>query len=85
MPGRKAIPWVLMLEAAMIAREHWGLLPPRDRDELRRIVLKSRGRPGNLTQRERSELRRLVMALDPLRAGRRLMPFGGGVRRARRH
>jgi hypothetical protein len=84
MPGRKAIPWILMLEAAMIAREHWERLPPRDRDELRRIVMKSKGRPGNLTQRERSELRRLLMALEPIRAGRRLLPFNGGVRKRRR-
>jgi hypothetical protein len=85
LPGRKAIPWMMVLQAAMLAREHWGRLPNRDRDELRRIVAKSRGRPGNLTAHERQELKRLVRALEPIAFGRRLMPFGGGLgRRGRR-
>jgi hypothetical protein len=83
MPGRKAVPWMLLLEAAIIAREHWGRLDPRDRGELARIVRKSRGRPGNLTARERSELGRLVRLLDPVTAGRKLLPLRGGVRRRR--
>jgi hypothetical protein len=84
LPGRKAVPWMIMLEAAMLLREHWGRLPNRDRDELRRIVAKSRGRPGNLSARDRQELVRLVRALEPLELGRRLMPFGGGLGRGRR-
>jgi hypothetical protein len=85
LPGRKAIPWMMLLEVAMVAREHWGRLPAKDRDELRRIVSKSRGRPGNLTPRERKELLRLVRALEPVQLGRRLMPFGGGLRRGHGH
>jgi hypothetical protein len=84
LPGRKAIPWMMVLQAAMLAREHWGRLPGRDRDELRRIVAKSRGRPSNLSTRERQELKRLVRALEPFELGRRLMPFGGGLGRRRR-
>jgi len=83
LPGRKAAPFLLALEAAMIAREHWGRLDPRDRSELARIVRKSKGRPGNLTPRERSELARLVRQLDPITAGRKLLPFRGGVRHKR--
>lgn len=83
MPGRKAVPWLLVLEAAMIARDHWGRLDSRDRAELSRIVRKSKGRPNNLSDRERSELLRLVRLLDPLTAGRKLMPFRGGVRKGR--
>jgi hypothetical protein len=84
LPGRKAVPWMLMLEAAMVARDHWGRLDRRDRSELARIVRKSHGRPGNLTREERSELFRLMRLLDPITAGRRLMPFHGGVRKSRR-
>jgi hypothetical protein len=84
LPGRKAVPWMLVLEAAMIARSHWGRLDPRDRGELGRIVRKSRGLPNNLTPKERSELLRLVRLLDPITAGRKLLPFHGGVRRSRR-
>lgn len=83
LPGRKAVPWMLLLEAAMIARSHWGRLDDRDRRELARIVRKSHGLPNHLTPGERSELLRLVRLLDPITAGRRLMPFHGGL--SRRH
>jgi hypothetical protein len=84
LPGRKAVPWMLMLESAMILRAHWGRLDDKDRRELSRIVKKSHGRPQNLTKNERSELVRIVRRLDLITAGRKLMPFHGGVRRSRR-
>jgi hypothetical protein len=84
LPGRKAVPWMLMLEAAMVMRTHWGRLGDRDRRELARIVRKSHGLPGNLTRNERSELMRIMRHLDLITAGRKLLPFHGGVRRGRR-
>ncbi|HWH95032.1 MAG TPA: hypothetical protein VNT03_14315 [Baekduia sp.] len=84
LPGRKAVPWMLLLEAAMVMRTHWGHLDDHDRRELARIVRKSHGRPGNLTKNERSELARIMRRLDLITAGRKLMPFHGGVRRSRR-
>jgi hypothetical protein len=85
MPGRKAVPWMMLLEAAVVARDHWGRLDARDRRELTRILRKASQRPGprSLTPRERSELARIVRLLDPLTAGRKLLPFRGGVRRGR--
>jgi hypothetical protein len=82
--GRKAVPWMLMLETAMMLRTHWGRLDDKDRHELSRIVKKSHGRPQNLTKNERSELVRIVRRLDLITAGRKLLPFHGGVRRSRR-
>jgi len=84
LPGGKAVPWMIMLNAALIARDHWGALEPRDREELVRVLRKSHGRPGNLTSKERSDLLRIVRLLDPITAGRRLMPFNGGVRGSKR-
>jgi len=81
---RKAVPWMLALEAAMVMREHWGNLPEDDRRELVRIVRVSHGRPGNLTKRERTDLVRIVKALDVITAGRKLMPLHGGLPRRRR-
>jgi hypothetical protein len=81
LPGRKAVPWMLLIDAAMVARSHWSQLDDRDRAELTRIVRKSHGLPNHLTARERSELLRLVRLLDPLTAGRKLLPFNGGVRK----
>jgi hypothetical protein len=75
---------MLVLDAAMIARAHWGRLDDRDRHELARIVKKSHGLPNNLTSRERSELGRLVRLLDPVTAGRKLLPFHGLVPRSKR-
>jgi hypothetical protein len=84
LPGRKAVPWLLLLEAATVLRAHWGLLDQKDRRELSRIVKKSHGNPRNLTKNERSELARIVRRLDLIRAGRRLMPLHGGLRKSRR-
>jgi hypothetical protein len=75
---------MMLLELAMVARNHWGRLDERDRRELARIVRKSHGLPNHLTARERSELLRLVRLLDPVTAGRKLMPFHGGVPRGKR-
>ena len=85
MPGRKAVPWMLMLEAAMIARDHWGRLDARDRRELVRILRKAGQRPGPtaLSANDRAELARIARLLDPVTAGRKLMPFRGGVRKGR--
>ncbi len=82
--ARKAVPWMLLLEAATTLRTHWGRLDEHDRRELSRIVKKSGGRPANLTKNERSELLRIVRRLDLITAGRKLMPFHGGVPRSRR-
>ncbi|HET6508188.1 MAG TPA: hypothetical protein VFG42_15460 [Baekduia sp.] len=83
-PGGKAVPWMLMLQSAMILREHWTRLDEHDRHELSRIVRKSHGNPGNLSKRERGELLRIVRRLDLVTAGRKLMPFNGGVPKSRR-
>jgi hypothetical protein len=81
---KKAVPWMLLLEAAMVARAHWALLDDRDRRALGQIVKKSHGNPMNLTKDERGELARIVRRLDLITAGRKLMPFHGGLRKSRR-
>jgi hypothetical protein len=75
---------MLVLEAAMVMRTHWGRLDDRDRREMARIVKKSHGLPNNLSKTERAELARLVRRLDLITAGRKLLPFHGGVRPSRR-
>lgn len=77
-------PWMLLLQAAMVLRAHWGLLDDVDRRELSKIVRKSHGNPMNLTKRERSELLRIVRRLDLLTAGRKLMPLRGGLPKSKR-
>lgn len=61
----RRVRWVYVLEAARWiyshGREGWERLSPRERQELGRLVNKTRGRPGNITPSERAELRRIVM------------------------
>ena len=68
----------------MVLRTHWGLLDDKDRRELSRIVRKSHGDPRILDKNERSELLRIMRRLDLVTAGRKLMPFHGGLRKSRR-
>lgn len=60
----RPIPWILLFDAAMIARDRWGRLSSRERSQLAAILRKSRGRPGNLTAAERRHFMRLAGKLD---------------------
>ncbi|MFL5848748.1 MAG: hypothetical protein ACJ76R_07405 [Solirubrobacteraceae bacterium] len=62
---RRAIRWMEVLAAVQWtydrAKELWDALDARERDEVRRLLEKSRGRPSNLTQAEQRRLRDLVL------------------------
>jgi hypothetical protein len=73
----RAVPWLIVLDLAIAARDHWGRLTPRDRARIAAIVKKSKGLPANLSPREREELKRLVAKLEPVELVRRVVPFGG--------
>jgi hypothetical protein len=60
----KAIPWALLLEAAVIARNRWGRLTPGERQHLVAVLKKVRGRPADLDARDRKDLRRIAEKLD---------------------
>jgi hypothetical protein len=57
--------WAWVLETGrwlyVHGRQSWERLTPREREELGRIVRKTRDRSGGLTPSEREELRRIVM------------------------
>jgi hypothetical protein len=61
----RRLPWARILAlAAQLAREgqrRWRTLPEHERQEVTRLLRKSRGRPGQLTQAERSQVRDTVM------------------------
>jgi hypothetical protein len=79
-PARRALPWALLLEVVVLARDHVGRLTPGERAHLVALVRKSRGRPGNLSAHERNDVRRLAGKLDLPALGRGLGPI---ARRAR--
>jgi hypothetical protein len=62
---RAALGWAfLVVEGLMVARRHWGNVPPGSRDRARQLVAKSKGRPGNLSAQERKELVRIAREVD---------------------
>jgi hypothetical protein len=71
----RPIPWILLFDAAMIARDRWGRLTPRERSRLAAILRKSHGRPGNLTAAERREFRRMAGKLDLMGVIREVGPL----------
>lgn len=71
----KAIPWLMVMQGALAAREHWGVLSAAERTALTRLLRTTRGRASNLTAKEKSELRRLVGKLDLPGLGKDLVPI----------
>ena len=74
-PRFRAIPWMLSLQAMVVANEHWRQLSERDRSRVLQLLRESRGWPGNLSTKERNELKRLVAKLDLPGVGRDLLPL----------
>ena len=80
LPARRAVPWAVLLELMVVARDHWQKLTPGERAHLAALVRKSRARPGNLTASERREVRRLAAKLDLPTLGRNLAPVARRLR-----
>ena len=80
---RRKIPWVIVFEAVMLARERWKRLPPRERARLTELARKSHGKPMALTRDERAEFRRIAQGLDLFGLARELTPFGRKLGRGR--
>jgi hypothetical protein len=81
--GKRALPiaWAfLVFEALMVARRHWGNLPPRSRERVRELVAKSKGRPGNLTSSERRELVKIAREVDLRTLSRDIVDVASPVR-----
>jgi hypothetical protein len=56
---------LLVGEVALLAKRHLDKLGPGEAAELRNLLVKSKGRPGNLSSRERSRIKALVTKLEP--------------------
>jgi hypothetical protein len=72
--------WLIAaLEVAWIANRHWRRLDREERRRLRKLLLKSRGRPSRLNGRERREADELLRKLDYAELGGNLaavlLPF----------
>jgi len=56
---------MVVAEVALIAKRHLDNLGPGEVGELRALLVKSRGRPGNLSASERARIKQLVVKLEP--------------------
>ena len=56
---------LILAEVALTIKRHLDLLETREKDDLQRIVRKSKGRPSNLNGRERDRLGEIVAKLEP--------------------
>ena len=61
----RRVPWIVVLSVAKVVWERFrNDVKPKDRQELGRIVRKSKGDPRRLTDRERQELLRIVKGIQ---------------------
>ncbi len=64
----KVSPWVRAIaiaEITLVVKQHLDRLGPGEGAELRGLLVKSKGRPGNLTEVERARVYELVRKLEP--------------------
>jgi hypothetical protein len=85
MPRLRPVPWLMAVQAALTANEHWTeQLSAPERKRLLRLLTQSKGLPRNLSEKERAEVKKLVGKLDLPAAGRKLLPFAATGRKRRR-
>ncbi len=75
------MPWWLLYELVTVANAQWKELTESDRERLRRLVIDSRGWPGNLTATERREVSRIVSRIDLRRMAFEMLPRVSGRKR----
>jgi uncharacterized membrane protein len=79
----RAIPWLLVFEAARTVRSHvMDSLSPKERRRVAEILRASHGNPMRVTEAQRKELRAIAGKLDVKKLGRDLVPHA--VSHARR-
>ena len=71
----RALPWLMLGQAAVVLRDHWGRVSPEDRSRLAQLLKASKGRPMNLTPRQRDELTGILKRLDVMGLSRDVAPI----------
>jgi hypothetical protein len=80
----KAIPWAALLQGGVVVGSRWRRLSAKERERLRELMRKSRGRVDNLTDKDRRELRKLAGKLDLKGMGKELLALRAVRKRGRR-
>jgi hypothetical protein len=75
LPSPRDVPWTELRRRAgalfVILQAGWSALTPEERDEVRRLITKSRGRPRNLSRPETKRLGQLASRAATAAARRR--------------
>lgn len=71
----RALPWLMLGQAAVVLRDHWNRVSPDDRARLAHLLKASKGRPMNLTPHQREELTAILKRLDVMGLSRDVAPI----------
>jgi len=71
----KPIPWLLLLQAALMIDRRRRALSRDERSRLAHLLGRSKGLPGKLSEAERAELKVIAAKLDLVGMGRELLPL----------
>ena len=71
----KPIPWLLLLQAALLIDRRRRALSREERSRLAHLVGHSKGLPNRLSAAERAELKAIAVKLDLVGMGREMMPL----------
>ncbi len=71
----KPIPWLLLLQAALMIDRRRRSLSREERSRLAHLLGRSKGLPNRLTEAERAELKVIAAKLDLVGMGRDLLPL----------
>lgn len=76
--------WVRVLilaEVALTLKRYLDKLTAREKEDLQRLVVKSKGKPSNLTARERQRVVNIVEKLEPAELAKDAAKAGFGAKR----
>jgi hypothetical protein len=80
----KALPWVALLQGALVVGRQWRALSEKDRARIAGLARDSRGSWSNLSAKERAELRKLAGKLDLKGIAREMAGLARGGRARRK-
>jgi hypothetical protein len=80
----RAIPWTALLQGGVVVGSRWRRLSAKERERLRELIGKSRGRIDHLSDKERKDLRKLAAKLDLKGMGKELIALRAVSKRRRR-
>lgn len=76
MPKFRALPWLLLLDVALVTTRYLRQIQEEDRARVLDIALRSKGLPHKVTPQEREDLRRVARTVDWRGAASELAPRG---------